>query len=76
MIDMPYFCYYTCIWKIQFHRLVIKNIFEHTKIIYIMPLTSSEPAAVTNSWSALTDKACSMTNTHVDKSGGIFCKKK
>lgn len=35
-------------------------------------LTVSEPAAVTNSWRARTDNACSITKTHCDKSGGIF----
>lgn len=34
--------------------------------------TDSEPAAVTNSCNARTDSACSMTNTHCDRSGGIF----
>jgi len=35
-------------------------------------ITSWELAAVTSSCKALTDNACSMTNTHCDKSGGIF----
>lgn len=35
-------------------------------------LTVSVPAAVTNSWRARTDNACSMTNTHCDRSGGMF----
>lgn len=35
-------------------------------------LTVSVPAAVTNSCRALTDRACSMTNTHCDRSGGMF----
>lgn len=35
-------------------------------------LTVSLPAAVTNSCNARTDSACSITNTHCDKSGGIF----
>jgi len=35
-------------------------------------LTVSDPAAVTNSCKARTDSACSMTNTHCDRSGGTF----
>jgi hypothetical protein len=35
-------------------------------------LTVSEPAAVTSSCKARTDKACSITNTHCDRSGGMF----
>lgn len=38
-------------------------------------LTVSFPAAVTNSCKALTERACSITKTHCDKSGGIFWKK-
>lgn len=34
--------------------------------------TVSEPAAVTNSCKARTESACSITNTHCDKSGGMF----
>lgn len=37
-----------------------------------LKLTDSDPAAVTNSCKARTDNACSITNTHCDKSGGIF----
>lgn len=35
-------------------------------------LTDSLPAAVTSSCSARTDSACSITNTHWDRSGGTF----
>lgn len=36
-------------------------------------VTVSEPAAVTNSCKARTERACSITNTHCDRSGGMFC---
>ena len=36
-------------------------------------LTASSPPM--SSWSALTDRACSMTKTHCDRSGGTFCKR-
>lgn len=42
---------------------------------YFVIQTSSLPAAVTNSCKARTDRACSMTKTHWDRSGGIFCKR-
>jgi len=35
-------------------------------------LTVSDPAAVTSSCRALTDRACSMTKTHWERSGGTF----
>ena len=39
-------------------------------------VTVSEPAAVTNSCKARTERACSITNTHCDRSGGMFCKQR
>ncbi len=38
-------------------------------------LTASSVPDVTNSCSALTESACSITNTHWDRSGGKFWKK-
>ena len=40
-----------------------------------MTLTDSEAEAVTSSCRARTESACSITNTHWDKSGGLFWKK-
>lgn len=45
-----------------------------TAFMLMLVFTSSDPAAVTSSCRARTERACSMTNTHVDKSGGMFCK--
>lgn len=39
-------------------------------------LTSSLAAAVTSSCRARTDSACSITNTHWHRSGGLFCEGK
>ena len=50
-----------------------KAVFAGLKTIRLCILTASSPPM--SSWSALTDRACSMTNTHCDRSGGTFCKK-
>lgn len=48
------------------------RIFVECKVIMKWYVTVSEPAAVTNSCRALTERACSITNTHCDRSGGMF----
>jgi hypothetical protein len=47
-----------------------------TGMIKVYTLTDSDEAAVTSSCKARTERACSMTKTHCDKSGGAFCRLK
>lgn len=63
---------YATTTSIIYKLRVVCGFEEHKGIAGVENLTVSEPAAVTSSCKALTDRACSITNTHCDKSGGMF----